>query len=709
MVTTYPPARRADVTETLHGLTISDPYRWLEDPASDETKAWSAAQDALFERERSGWAGLGGLRERIAELSATGAVTPPVWRGERSFLTRRLPEQEHLVLLTVDETGEERVLIDPIALNPDGTTTLDNWSPSPSGRLLAYQVSEGGTEESVLRVMDVATGEIVDGPIDRTRYTEVAWLKDETGYYYTRRLAPELVPPDQTQYHRRIYLHRLGANPDQDALIFGDSGRMTDYHDASISADGRWLQIATFEGTDSRNDVYLADLTGADPAAPPLKPVHVGVDALSYLVPARADSPLAGTALVLTTLDAPRGRICTVATDDPTPDAWRDLVTEDPGVVIETFALLDGPELDRPLLLVARTRHAISEIVVHDALTGETRGTVPLSHLGTVGGLTARRGGGHEAWFNSTDFGSRSRVFRYDGRTGETSLWSDTPGKPETPSVHTRQIEYTSKDGTTVRMFIISGEPDEAPAQPRPTILYGYGGFNISLRPEYDPRIATWIEAGGVYAVASLRGGGEEGEEWHRAGTFAKKQNVFDDFHAAAQYLIDHGWTTAAQLGIHGGSNGGLLVGAALTQRPDLYRAVACSAPLLDMVRYERFGLGELWTVEYGSADDPEELATLLAYSPLHNVHEGTEYPAVLFTIFEGDTRVDTMHARKLCAALQWATSGDPAERPILVRREIGVGHSARAISRRVDLTADTLAFLADHTGLTRPTSHRLG
>ena len=471
-------------------MTISDPYRWLEDAAAAETEAWSVAQDALFEQERGGWTGLGRLRERIADLSATGAITAPVWRGKRSFLMRRLPEQEHLVLLTVDEAGEEKVLIDPIALNPNGTTTLDGWSPSPSGRLLAYQISEGGTEESVLRVMNVATGEVVDGPIDRTRYTEVAWLNDESGYYYTRRLAPELVPPDQTQYHRRIYLHRLGTDPNEDVLIFGDGARMTDYHDVSISADGRWLQIATYEGTDTRNDVYLADLAGADPAAPPLKPVHLGVDAQSFLLPARADSPLAGTALVLTTLEAPRGRVCAVSTDDPTPDAWREIVSEDPEVVIENLVVLDGPELDRPLLLVARTRHAISEIVVHDAVTGEIYETVPLPHLGTVSGLTARRDGGYEAWFNSADYGSRSRVFRYDGRTGQTFVWSDTPGKPETPQVYTRQVEYTSKDGTTVRMFIVSGEPDEVPERPRPTILYGYGGFNISLRPEYDPRIA---------------------------------------------------------------------------------------------------------------------------------------------------------------------------------------------------------------------------
>jgi prolyl oligopeptidase len=698
--THYPEAQREGITETIHGLTISDPYRWLEDATSARTESWSLAQDALFEHTRAGWTGREGVRGRIAELTATGAVSPPVWRGGRSFLTRRLPEQEHPVLLTVDENGAERVLIDPIALNPAGTTTLDAWSPSPSGRLMAYQISEGGTEESVTRVLNVATGMIVEGPIDRTRHSPVTWLDDESGFYYTRRLAPELLPPDETQFHRRVYLHRLGTDPDQDPLIFGDGTKLTCYHYAQVSADGRWLQISSSEGTEPHNDLYLADLSGADPAAPPLKPVQVGVDAESHLVPARADGPLAGLALVLTTLDAPRRRICVTSSGDPAPDAWRELIPEDPNAVIEDLALLDGPGLDRPLLLVVRIRHAINEITVHDATSGEQLGTVPLPSVGTVSGLTARRGGSHEAWFMYTDFGTPSRVYHYDGRSGETALWADAPGKPAIPTVYTRQVEYSSKDGTTVRMFIVSGDPDDLPERPRPTLLYGYGGFNISLPPEYATSTLAWVEAGGVYAIANLRGGGEEGEDWHRAGTFGHKQNVFDDFHAAAEYLVDRGWTTADRLGIQGGSNGGLLVGAALTQRPDLYRAVVCSAPLLDMVRYELFGLGASWSVEYGSAAEPDELAALFAYSPVHNVREGTEYPAVLFTVFEGDTRVDTLHARKLCAALQWATAGDPAERPILLRRELGVGHSTRAVTRRVDLTADALTFLANHVGL---------
>lgn len=696
----YPEAPRDNLTETIHGLTISDPYRWLEEATSPQTEAWSAAQDALFDRARSGWHRHRRLRERIAELSATGAIDPPVWRGGRAFLTRRLPHQEHAVLLTIDESGEERILVDPIALDPAGTTTLDGWYPSPSGRLVAYQVSEGGTEESVTRVLNVATGEVVDGPIDRTRYTEISWLADDSGYYYTRRLAPDLVPPDETQFHRRVYLHRLGAHPDQDALVFGEGSKLTCYHYASVSADGRWLTVASAEGTEPNNDLYLADLSGADPAAPPFKPVQVDTAATTYLYPARGDGPLAGQALVSTTLGAPRGRICLTSMHDPAPDSWRELVHEDPEAVIENLTLLDGPELERPVLLVARIRHAIGELTVHDALTGELRDTVPLPSIGTVAALTSRRTGGHEAWFSYTDFGAPPRVYRYDARTGETTVWADTPGKPVAPPVHTRQVEYSSKDGTTVRMFIISSEPDGAPDRTRPTLLYGYGGFNVSLPPEYTPSALSWVEAGGVYALANLRGGGEEGEEWHRAGTFGNKQNVFDDFHAAAQHLIDSGWTTPDQLAIQGGSNGGLLVGAALTQHPERYRAVACSAPLLDMVRYELFGLGESWNVEYGTADDPEQLAALFAYSPVHNVHEGTEYPGVLFTVFEGDTRVDPLHARKMCAALQWATSGDPARRPILLRRETGVGHGARSTSRRIDLVADTLAFLADQVGL---------
>ncbi len=296
-------------------------------------------------------------------------------------------------------------------------------------------------------------------------------------------------------------------------------------------------------------------------------------------------------------------------------------------------------------------------------------------------------------------------MYRLDGLTGRLELFAAPPGTVEVPEVVTRQIEYPSADGTVVRMFVTCRadllDDQGVPSSPRPTILYGYGGFGVPMTPGYSATILAWAEAGGVYAVASLRGGSEEGEDWHRAGMLGHKQNVFDDFHAAAEHLIDNQWTSASQLAISGGSNGGLLVGAALTQRPELYRAVVCSAPLLDMVRYEKFGLGATWNVEYGSADDPEQFGWLLAYSPYHQVREGVDYPATLFTVFDGDTRVDPLHARKLCAALQHATSADPGERPILIRREKNVGHGARALSRSIALSTDTMTFLAHQTGLT--------
>jgi prolyl oligopeptidase len=315
--------------------------------------------------------------------------------------------------------------------------------------------------------------------------------------------------------------------------------------------------------------------------------------------------------------------------------------------------------------------------------------------MGTITGLSEHPQGGSKVWFTYTDYTQQPTVYQLDVASMQVTLWADAPGSVATPEIETQQITYMSKDGTSVRMFIVSAP--QAATQPRPTILYGYGGFNISLNPAYSAQILAWVAAGGVYAVANLRGGGEEGEEWHRAGMFGNKQNVFDDFESAAEWLITHGWTSRSQLSIMGGSNGGLLVGAALTQRPDLYAAVVCSAPLLDMVRYELHGLGATWNVEYGSASKPEELAWLHAYSPYHRVLEETAYPATLFTVFDGDTRVDPLHARKLCAALQHAQNG---ESPILMRAEANVGHGQRAVSKTVGLASEQLAFLAHHTGL---------
>jgi prolyl oligopeptidase len=728
----YPPAPRLDIADRIFGHVVRDPYRWLEDADLAETRAWQAAQDALFAEYAASLPGRDVLAARIAELVRAGSVSPPAWRGDRQFFMRRTPDQDHAVLLTAGPGSPEdaappaeRVLIDPMGIDPSGITTLDAWQPDKEGQLLAYQLSEGGDEESVLRVMNVATGQDVDGPIDRCRYSVVAWLPGTSSsrgpagkaFYYVRRLPPEAVPDGEEQYHRRVYLHRVGTPVSEDVMIFGEGRDKTSYYGAQVSRDGRWLVISAALGTAPRNDLWLADLTASDEAAPEFRVVQEGVDARTGLRAGRD-----GRLYVHTDLGAPRGRLAIADPADPGPGGWRDLIPERADAVLGGHAILDGAELPRPLLLAGWTRHAISEITVHDLATGEQTGTVPMPGLGSVGGISERPEGGHEAWFGYTDNTTPVVIQHYDGRSGQVRQWARAPGSVDVPPVHAEQVTYESKDGTAVRMLIISGgEPDRADAAgagagaagpgrtPRPAILYGYGGFGVSLTPAYTASILAWVEAGGVYAIASLRGGGEEGEAWHRAGMREGKQHVFDDFYAAAERLIADGWTTPGQLAISGGSNGGLLVGAAITQRPDLYAAAICSAPLLDMVRYERFGLGETWNDEYGTAADPEQLGWLLSYSPYHHVRDGTSYPAVLFTVFDSDTRVDPMHARKMCAALQHATAAAPGSpdgkregrpaRPVLLRREVSAGHGARAVSRSVSLAADTLAFAARHTG----------
>ncbi len=684
----YPSAPRLDDVDELFGQRVPDPYRWLEDAGSAQTQEWLLAQDALTREHLDRLPGRDRLKARLTELLAAGLVTAPVWRGDRSFFQRRRADQEHAVLLVREPDGTERTLVDPVALDPAGTTTLDAWQPDKEGRQLAYQLSTGGDEESAVRVLDVGTGDDVDGPIDRTRYSPVAWLPGGEAFYYVRRLPPADVAAGEDQFHRRVWLHRVGTDSAEDALVFGDGLDKTNYYSVSVSRDGRWLTVSASAGTAPRNDLWLADLSAGPLESPDLQPVQVGVDAQTSLHVGRD-----GRLYAFTDRDAPRGRLCVTKPDAPAYETWRELVPEDPEAVMEDFAILD--DLPEPVLLVARTRHAVSELAAQALADGAPLGTVELPGLGSIGGLSERPEGGHEAWFGYTDHVTPPCVYAYDARTGAVAKYADPPGSVDVPAVHTRQVTYASLDGTSVRMFVLSRDPE--PAAPGPAILYGYGGFGVPLTPGYAATILAWVEAGGVYAVANLRGGTEEGEEWHRAGMRDHKQNVFDDFSAAADRLVADGWTSPPQLGISGGSNGGLLVGAALTQHPEKYAAVVCSAPLLDMVRYERFGLGETWADEYGTAADATELGWLLSYSPYHHVVEGRAYPATLFTVFDSDTRVDPLHARKMCAALQWATSSDA---PVLLRREKDVGHGARSVSRTVQLTVDTLTFLAAHTGL---------
>ncbi len=686
----YPDAHRADHVDVLHGTAVPDPYRWLESADDTRTTQWATAQRHLTRAERDAWTTRDAFAEQVERLLGAGTVSPPYWRGQRRFITRREPGQQFSVLYVIDADGIERVLIDPMALDPTGLTTLDSWQPSKEGDRLAYQLSVGGTEESEVHVMDVETGEALDGPIDRCRFSPIAWLVGGEAFYYVRRIAPELLPEAERNFHRRVYLHVVGTPTDEDDEVFGAGMTMTNYYGVSVSRDGRWLQVSSSEGTEPRNDLWVADLEEGDPRSPGFVLVQGDVDAQTSLSFARD-----GRVFVSTDRDAPMGRIAVTRPGEWGAEHWVDLIAEDPDSVLDDAAVLDDDELEEDLLLVVRTRHGVSELSVHRSDDGAFLRSVELPGVGTLAGPVEHPEGGPLAWFVYTDHTTVPQIYQFDARTGAFEHFASPPGTVDVPRVHSRVVTYPSKDGTIVRMFVVS--PDETPTAPRPTVLYGYGGFGIPMSPGYSAAILAWVAAGGVWAIANLRGGGEEGEEWHRDGMLANKQNVFDDFHAAAEYLVEEGWTTPGQLGIYGGSNGGLLVGAAMTQRPELFNAVVCVAPLLDMIRYTTSELGPTWTVEYGDPEVAEEFGWLIDYSPYHRVVEGTDYPATMIAVFDNDTRTDPMHGRKMCAALQHATSGT---RPILIRAEGDVGHGARSMSKSVEEAADTLAFLARWTGL---------
>ncbi len=690
MARNYPEAERADIVDDMHGVRVLDPYRWLEDTEDPRTQEWTKQQAELLTSERDTWTTRESFADSVQALLGAGAVSLPVHRGDRVFFSRRQPGQQFGVLFVREVDGTERVLIDPMELDETGSTTLDSWQPSKEGDRLAYQLSVGGTEESVLYVMDVATTDVIDGPIDRCRYSPVAWIPGGDYFYYVRSLPPEDVPESERGFHRRVFLHRVGQDANDDANIFGAGMTMTNYYGVEVSRDGRWLQVSSAEGTEPRNDLWVADLTASPADRPAFQQVQADVDAQTSLTFGRD-----GRVYVSTDRDAPRGRLAVTEPGRWGSHDWTDLIPEDPEAVLESVAVLDGDALSEDFLLVTTTAHGVATMNLHRASDGTLIRSVELPGAGTVAGPIEKPTGGPVVWFAYTDHTQVPTIYSYDARTGAVELYATPPGSVDVPDVHSQLVTYPSKDGTEVRMFIVS--PSAEPDRPRPTVLYGYGGFGIPMQPGFSAAILSWVAAGGVWAVACLRGGGDEGEQWHRDGMLDKKQNVFDDFHAAAEYLSAEGWTTPANLGIYGGSNGGLLVGAALTQRPDLFNAVVCVAPLLDMIRYTTSELGPTWTVEYGDPEDPEQFGWLHAYSPYHRVVEDTDYPATMFAVFDNDTRTDPMHGRKMCAATQAATAGD---RPILLRSEGNVGHGARKLDAAVEETADTLAFLARWTGM---------
>ena len=684
----YPPARRQPLREVLYGLPIEDPYRWLEDRESAEVGNWVKEQSDLYACTRAGWASREQFLRRLRDSAVTHYTTPQGYGG-RDFWTRCEPGQEHPVLL-VDDAGVVRTLVDPMRWDSSGQTVLERWQPSWDGSLVAIQLSSGGSEDSVLHVISVLNGDLIDGPIDRVRNSSVCWLPDNRHYYYVRRLPPELIPGEE-QYHRRVYLHTVGRPADEDVLVFGDASIATAFYSVSIDEAGRKLVIARTVGADHRRDIWIADLSEGSLGQPRFQPLQLGVDARTT-VRLSVELPSTDHICLQTDRDAPRGRVMTADLRSPRAQ-WAELIGEDPGAVLAGFNVLAGS--DGPVALVSRRRHATDEIAVMALATHASLGYVPLPGLGVVGNISVDKMRPFEARFSYSDPAAPPTVLCYDARTGLTRTWEKARATAcPIPSVRCQRVSYQSMDGTEVGMFLVSRMM--TPDRPRPTILTGYGGFGVVRSPFYRADALAWVQQGGIWASACLRGGGEEGAAWHLAGRKAHKQNTFDDFDAAAVWLVRNGWTTPEQLGIFGDSNGGLLIGAALTQHPERYAAAVCLAPLLDMVRYERFGRGASWRDEYGTAAEADGLSILHSYSPYHAVRHGTSYPAVLLGIFEGDSRVDPLHARKMCAALQHASVSG---RPVLLRSESGVGHGNRASSSRDELMADYLAFFAEQLG----------
>lgn len=584
-----PVARQEDVVDVLHGVAVADPYRWLEDGESEETRAWVEQQNATTRSVLESLPNRDAIHAKLDRLFAIGSVGTPVVRGSRSFYQRRDGRQDQPVLVLRD-SGAERVILDPNALSSGGIVALDWWYPSEDGSLLAYGLSEGGTELSTLRVLDVATGENRGAEqIPHTRACSLAWLPDSSGFYYTRYPQPGSVPAGDEMYNRHVFFHALGHDWRDDEEVFGTGRAREDWPNIEISHSGRWLAVEVQQGW-VKSDVYCLDRSHPENG---FVPIHVDIQAM-------ARPFFAGDRLLLhTNREAPNWAVHEVDPLQPGHENWRIVLAEKDDRVLDSVVAVAGR------LIAHEMVNATSQVRIYD-LGGDVHTEVHLPSLGTVTGIGGQWENDHVA-LGFTSFAQPSTAYRVDLDSGDLEVFAqiELPGDFDASTYDVRQEWYTSVDGARVSMFLVHRR-DLSFEQPRPAVLTGYGGFNVSRTPMFVAALPMWLDAGGVYALPNLRGGGEYGETWHRAGMLERKQNVFDDFASAAEWLIAHGYTHASSLAITGGSNGGLLVGAALTQRPDLFRAVVCQVPLLDMLRYQNLRIARLWIPEYGSAENPE-------------------------------------------------------------------------------------------------------
>ncbi|MGA9788353.1 MAG: prolyl oligopeptidase family serine peptidase [Candidatus Sulfotelmatobacter sp.] len=672
-----PKAETRAVTENLHGTKIVDPYRWLEDATSADTQKWDAEEMAYTRSVLDPLAGRDAIHKRLSELLGIGSIGVPRIAGRYYFYTRRDGMQNQPVLYVREGlAGKDRVLVDVNQLAADGTIALDWFYPAEHGKYVAYGTSASGSEMSTLHVIDTKTGTLLPDTIERTRAASIAWSLDNSGFYYTRYPNKGDVPEGQERYNRHVFYHLLGTDATTDPPIFGEGRDPEDWPSVSLDNDGSLLLITVSQGW-TKTELFLMDLRKGTP------PTRI-TTGKNFLY---SGTLYNGRVYIVTNEDAPRFRVFMAEVGNYDRDDWQEIIPQAGGV-------LKDAELWGGKIFAQYEQNATSQLKIFDL------GGVLLSSLAlpVIGGVFASQGkwDRDEVFYGFESFTIPPSIYRYDLKSGKTTLWAKVDAPAIDPAAYEVQQEwYHSKDGTRVPIFVVAKKGLKKDGQ-NPTLLTGYGGFDISLTPEFDRDIYLWLEHGGVYAVANLRGGSEFGEDWHRAGMLDKKQNVFDDMIAAAGYLISEKYTDKDHLGIWGGSNGGLLMGAMITQRPDLFRAVICDVPLLDMLHYQNFKIARLWVPEYGTAEDPAQFKWLYAYSPYHHVKAGVEYPAVLFMTADSDSRVDPMHAKKMTALMQAeAANGGSRTRPILLRIETKAGHGAGTpVAKRIEEYTDVYSFL---------------
>ncbi len=685
----YPTARKSDVVDEYHGTRVPDPYRWLEDPDSPESRAWIEAQNRLTEAYLAAIPARTTIRDRLKKLWNYPKYGTPFRKGGRYFFFKNDGLQNQSVLYKqASLTTQPETLLDPNLLSEDGTVALSTLAVSDDGRLLAYGTSASGSDWEEFRVRDVAMGKDRPDHLKWIKFSGASWTKDGAGFFYSRYPEPTDKALTDVNRFQKLYYHRLGTDQAKDVLVYERPDQPDWGMNAEVTDDARYVVLQVWLGTDRRNRVYYVDLKEAKHPKVTGEVVRLLDDFDASYSFVGNDGPVF---YFLTDLDAPRKRVLAIDTRHPERARWREIIPQSADV-------LEGIQIIHDTF-VAHYMHDASSRLRLVALDGRLVKELELPTLGSIGGISGERKD-DEMFYAFTSFLYPTTIFRYDFKTGATSVFKAPTIDFDPSGYETKQVFYASKDGTRVPMFITHRKGLRLDGA-NPTYLYGYGGFNISLTPAFSVAVLAWLELGGVYAVPNLRGGGEYGEEWHQAGMHDKKQNVFDDFIAAAEFLIAQGYTSTPKLAIAGGSNGGLLVGAAITQRPELFGAALPAVGVMDMLRFHKFTIGWAWVTDYGSADSAAQFPYLYKYSPLHNIRAGTRYPATLVTTADHDDRVVPGHSFKFTAALQAAQAGP---QPVLIEIETKAGHGAgKPTSKLIEEQADRFAFLVRNLGMSVP------